>query len=77
MKKIDLDVLLYDSDKIFKNKDLIFKNSDLIKEAKDFPDIKEFVVIINDINIKLEDVISVLKEYTLNIKLIFLKGFKS
>ena len=29
MKKIDLDVLLYDSDKIFKNKDLIFKNSDL------------------------------------------------
>jgi len=49
----------------------------VIKEAKDFPDIKEFVVIINDINIKLEDVISVLKEYTLNIKLIFLKGFKS
>ena len=49
-KDLDLDTLLYDSDKIFKNKDIISNNSELLKEAKDFPDIEEFIDIINDIN---------------------------
>ena len=64
-KDLDLDSLSYDSEKIFKNKDLISKNSDLIKKN---PEIEEFVDIINDINIKLEDVILELKEYNLFLK---------
>ena len=64
-KDLDLDTLSYDSEKIFKNKDLISKNSDLIKKN---PEIEEFVDIINDINIKLEDVILELKEYNLFLK---------
>ena len=65
-KDLDLDTLSYDSDKIFKNKDIISNNSELLKEAKDFPDIEEFIDIINDI--KLEVVILELKEYNLFIK---------
>jgi hypothetical protein len=67
-KDLDLDTLSYDSDKIFKNKDLILNNSELIKEVKDFPNIEEFIDIINDINIKMEDVILELKEYNLFLK---------
>ena len=65
-KDLDLDTLSYDSDKIFKNKDIISNNSELLKEAKDLPDIEEFIDIINDI--KLEVVILELKEYNLFIK---------
>jgi hypothetical protein len=64
-KDLDLDTLSYDSEKIFKNKDLISKNGDLIKKN---PEIEEFVDIINNINIKLEDVILELKEYNLYLK---------
>ena len=64
-KDLDLDTLSYDSEKIFKNKDLISKNGDLIKKN---PNVEEFVDIINDINIKLEDVILELKEYNLFLK---------
>ena len=64
-KDLDLDTLSYDSEKIFKNKDLISKNGDLIKKN---PEIEDFVDIINNINIKLEDVIMELKEYNLYLK---------
>ena len=64
-KDLDLDTLSYESEKIFKNKDLILKNGDLIKK---YPEIEEFVDIINDINIKLEEVIFELKEYNLFLK---------
>ena len=56
-KDLDLDSLSYDSEKIFKNKDIIMKNDELIKATKENCNIEEFVDIIKDINIKLEDVI--------------------
>ena len=67
-KDLDLDSLSYDNEKIFKNKDLILKNDNLINSAKENCDIEEFIDIIKDINIKLEDVILELKEYKLFLK---------
>ena len=67
-KDLDLDSLSYDNEKIFKNKDLILKNDNLINSAKENCDIEEFIDIIKDINIKLEDVILELKEYNLFLK---------
>ena len=66
-KDLDLDSLSYDSDKIFKNKDKI-SNNVLINAAKDNCNIEEFIDIIKDINIKLEDVILELKEYDIYLK---------
>ena len=65
---LDLENLSYESDKIFKNKDIIDNNNELIMAAKDNCNIEEFVNIIKDINIKLEDVILELKEYNLFLK---------
>jgi hypothetical protein len=62
-KDLDLDTLSHDSEIIFKNRDLINNNNELIKAGKEHCDIEEFVDIIKDINIKLEDVILELKEY--------------
>ena len=67
-KDLDLDSLSYDSEKIFKNKDLIMKNDELIKASKENCNIEEFVDIIKDINIKLEDVVLELKEYNVFLK---------
>ena len=58
-----LDKLSFENEKVTKNKDLISTNADLIKAAKDNPNIEEFVDIIKDINIKIEDVVLELKEY--------------
>ena len=63
-KDLDLDTLSHDSKIIFKNRDLINNNNELIKAAKEHCDIEEFIDIIKDINIKLEDVILELKEYS-------------
>ena len=60
---LDLDKLPFDSEKVTKNKDLISTNVELIMTAKDNPNIEEFVDIIKDINIKIEDVVLELKEY--------------
>ena len=60
---LDLDKLSFDSDKINKNKELIINNTELIDAAKKNPSIEEFVEIIKDINIKIEDVVLELKEY--------------
>ena len=61
-KELDLDTLEYDNKIIFKNKELI-KSEEIKKAFKDNCNIEEFVDIINDIDIKLEDVILELKEY--------------
>ena len=61
-KELDLETLSYDNKIIFKNKELI-KGEDIKKACKDNCNIEEFVDIINDIDIKLEDVILELKEY--------------
>ena len=60
---LTLDKLSFENEKVTKNKDLISTNADLIKAAKDNPNIEEFVNIIKDINIKIEDVVLELKEY--------------
>ena len=60
---LTLDKLSFENEKVTKNKDLISTNADLIKAAKDNPNIEEFVDIIKDINIKIEDVVLELKEY--------------
>ena len=60
---LDLDKLSFDSEKINKNKELITNNTELIDAAKKNPSIEEFVEIIKDINIKIEDVVLELKEY--------------
>ena len=62
-KDLDLDTLSHDSEIIFKNRDLINNNNEIIKATKEHCEIEEFVDIIKDINIKLEDVILELKEY--------------
>ena len=67
-KDLDLDSLSYESEKIFKNKDIIMNNNDLINAAKVNCNIEEFIDIIKDINIKLEDVILELKEYDIYLK---------
>ena len=67
-KDLELDSLAYDSDKIFKNKNLISTNELLLNEAKKNCAIEEFVDIIKDINVKLEDVIMELKEYDVFLK---------
>ena len=67
-KDLDLDSLSYDSKKIFKNNDKISNNEQLINAAKDNCNIEEFIDIIKDINIKLEDVILELKEYDVYLK---------
>ena len=54
---LDLDKLPFDSEKVTKNKDLISTNVELIMTVKDNPNIEEFVDIIKDINIKIEDVV--------------------
>ena len=58
-----LDKLSFESEKVTKNKDIISSNVELINGAKDNPNIEEFVEIIKDINIKIEDVVLELKEY--------------
>ena len=67
-KDLDLESLPYDSEKIFKNKDVINSNKQLINEAKDNSALEEFIDIIKDINIKLEDVVLELKEYDVFLK---------
>ena len=67
-KDLDLDTLSYESEKIFKNKNLITNNTDLINASKENCAIEEFIDIIKDINIKLEDVIMELKEYDIFLK---------
>ena len=66
-KDLDLDSLSYDSDKIFKNKEIL-KNEQLLSAAKDNYNLEEFIGIIKDIDIKLEDVILELKEYDVYMK---------
>ena len=60
---LTLDKLSFESEKVTKNKDIISTNVELINNAKDNPNIEEFVEIIKDINIKIEDVVLELKEY--------------
>ena len=60
---LTLDKLSFESEKVTKNKDIISTNVELINSAKDNPNIEEFVEIIKDINIKIEDVVLELKEY--------------
>ena len=60
---LTLDKLSFESEKVTKNKDIISSNVELINGAKDNPNIEEFVEIIKDINIKIEDVVLELKEY--------------
>jgi hypothetical protein len=67
-KDLDLESLSYDSEKIFKNKNVINSNEQLINEAKDNSALEEFIDIIKDINIKLEDVVLELKEYDVFLK---------
>jgi len=67
-KDLDLDTLSYESEKIFKNKNLITNNTDLNNASKENCAIEEFIDIIKDINIKLEDVIMELKEYDIFLK---------
>ena len=68
-KDLDLDTLSHESELIFKNKDLIIKNDQIIKASKENSDIEEFVDIIKDINIKIEDVVLELKEYNNYLKI--------
>ena len=56
-------VMLFDDKKVFQNKELIENNPDLIKASKDNCDLEEFIAIIKDINLKIEDVVLELKEY--------------
>jgi hypothetical protein len=67
-KDLDLESLSYDSEKIFKNKNVINSNEQLINKAKDNSALEEFIDIIKDINIKLEDVVLELKEYDVFLK---------
>jgi hypothetical protein len=67
-KDLDLESLSYDSEKIFKNKNIINSNEQLINEVKDNSALEEFIDIIKDINIKLEDVVLELKEYDVFLK---------
>ena len=60
---LDLNSLTYDNEKVFKNKELIENNVELNKAAKDNFDLEEFIAIIKDIHIKIEDVVAELKEY--------------
>ena len=66
-KDLDLESLSYESEKIFKNKE-IMKNEELLNAAKANYNIEEFIDIIKDIDIKLEDVILELKEYDVYLK---------
>ena len=60
-KDLDLDSLSHDSEIIFRNRELINNNNELTKASKEHCDIEEFIDIIKDINIKLEDDILELK----------------
>ena len=60
---LTLDKLSFEDEKVTKNKDIVSTNIELIKAAQDNPNIEEFVEIIKDINIKIEDVVLELKEY--------------
>ena len=64
---LDLETLSYDNEKIFKNKN-IMEDKELIEAGKKNCNIEEFMEIIKDINIKLEDVILELKEYDTYLK---------
>ena len=65
---LDLETLSFDDKRIFKNKDLIMENKELINAASLNYNIEEFIGIIKDINIKIEDVILELKEYDVFLK---------
>ena len=67
-KDLDLDTLSYDNEKINKNKDIIMKNEELINASKLNYNIEEFVDIIKDINIKIEDAVLECKEFDLYLK---------
>ena len=67
-KDLDLNELSFESEKIFKNKDIIMNDEELNNAAKLYYDIEDFMNIIKDINIKLEDVVLELKEYDLFLK---------
>ena len=67
-KDLELETLSFDDKRIFKNKDLIMQNKELIDAASLNCNIEEFISIIKDINIKIEDVILELKEYDLFLK---------
>ena len=60
---LNLNSLSFDDKKVFQNKELIENNPDLIKASKDNCDLEEFIAIIKDINLKIEDVVLELKEY--------------
>jgi hypothetical protein len=60
---LNLDSLSFDDKRVFKNRELIESNPDLIKASKDNCDLEEFIAIIKDINLKIEDVVLELKEY--------------
>ena len=60
--ELDLKTLSYDNKIIYKNKELI-NNDEIIKAAKENENIEEFVDIIKNLDIKLENVILELKEH--------------
>ena len=60
---LNLNSLSFDDKKVFQNKELIENNPDLNKASKDYCDLEEFIAIIKDINLKIEDVVLELKEY--------------
>ena len=60
---LNLESLSFDDKRVFKNRELIESNPDLIKATKDNCDLEEFIAIIKDINLKIEDVVLELKEY--------------
>jgi hypothetical protein len=66
-KDIDLDYISYDNANIFKNKE-IFGNKELIEASESNAPIKELLDIIQNVNNKIEDVISELKQYDIYLK---------
>ena len=66
-KDLDLNDLSYKDEKITQN-DKIIQSEEMKNLAKNNCDIEEFVEIIKDINIKIEDVVEELKEYDLFLK---------
>ena len=60
--ELDLKTLSYDNKIIYKNKELI-KNDEIIKASKENENIEEFIDIIKNLEIKLENVILELKEH--------------
>ena len=66
-KDLDLDYISYDNANIFKNKEII-GNKELIEASESNAPIKELLDIIQNVNNKIEDVISELKQYDIYLK---------